>query len=631
MSKHGSHAAAPSHAANGSDWVPYGHADTFTGSNSQKRAMRSHQRRHSSNHHGRRHRHVVAKVVACVLVALVVALGACGYLLYRSATTVKSDATAVMSNLSTFETAAVSGDSASAATAANTISTKAADMKQETSSPLWKAASYVPVYGSDVSATCDLVDVLDDVAQNALLPVSEQLPGLSLSKLIGDDGSIDVATLQSLATVLSDVSPVLTRDSAAVDALPETHVSQITSIVSKVKSAFSTASSAAEKANQIAPYLSSMLGGDGQDRTYLIIAQGNSEIRATGGFPGSWGTMTVSDGHITLGDFTTIAGARPDTADQPSLTDEEVSLFGVGTQQSPGSANFNPDFPRSAEIMSEFWQTEKGQQVDGIIAIDPVFLQSMLGLVGGVTAPDGTTVDGTNAAKVLLSTVYWDIPVADQDAYFASVADSAFSQFFSNIGKVKLTSLASLISDSASDHRLQVWMRDASEESAIDAMGMSGALSTDETTPVVGVYVNDDTWAKMCWYLGIDTKVGSSVHNADGSYTYKVTTTLSNSFTKDIAASAPEYVYGYSPLKRSKTDMITHLYLYAPAGGSITDVQVSGGWNLAEGSITGFDVWSGIVQTEGGESTTVSYSVTTSTQATQTLSVRTTPDCEAGW
>lgn len=631
MSKGGRHVAVPSHAENGSDWVPYGHADTFTGSNSQKRAMGFYQRRHGFNHHGRRHRHVVAKIVTCVLIALVVALGVCGYMLYCSATTVRSDAAVVMSNLSTFETAVVSGDSASVATSANTISTRAADMKKEISSPLWKAASYIPVYGSDVSAACDLVDVLDDVAQNALLPVSEQLSGLSLSKLVGDDETIDVATLQGLVTVLGDISPVLVRDVAAVNALPKTQIPQVTTIISKARNVLDGADSIAEKANQIAPYLSTLLGGNGQTRTYLIVAQGNSEIRATGGFPGSWGTMTVSDGHISLGDFTTIAGARPAEADQPTLTDEELALFGAGVQQSPGNANVNPDFPRSAELMSEFWQTEKGQTVDGIVAIDPVFLQSMLGLVGGVTAPDGTTLDGTNAGKILLSDTYWNIPVAQQDAYFASIADSAFKKLFSNLGDVGIKKLATTITSSAADHRIQVWMADDAEESAMTKLGLSGALSTDPALPQLGVYVNDNTWAKICWYLGISTQIGEGTPNVDGSTTYQVTTTLSNKFTSDIAASAPAYVYGYNTDKCSKTDMISGVYLYAPAGGTISDVQVSGGWSMAEHSITGFDVWSGSVQTEGGASTTITYTVTTSPAATSALTVRTTPDCEAAW
>lgn len=46
--------------------------------------------------------------------------------------------------------------------------------------------------------------------------------------------------------------------------------------------------------------------------------------------------------------------------------------------------------------------------------IDPVFLQSLLGLMCGVTTEDGTVVDGTNAAEILLNKMYY-LPTAEQD------------------------------------------------------------------------------------------------------------------------------------------------------------------------------------------------------------------------
>ncbi|MDB1161905.1 DUF4012 domain-containing protein [Bifidobacterium catenulatum] len=43
---------------------------------------------------------------------------------------------------------------------------------------------------------------------------------------------------------------------------------------------------------------------------------------------------------------------------------------------------------------------------DGVIAIDPLFLQNMLAVTGGVTMPDGSVLDGTNTAQMLLNIVY---------------------------------------------------------------------------------------------------------------------------------------------------------------------------------------------------------------------------------
>ena len=46
--------------------------------------------------------------------------------------------------------------------------------------------------------------------------------------------------------------------------------------------------------------------GDGSDRMYLVAAQNSSEIRASGGFPGSVGTVRIENGVMSIGDFQTV-------------------------------------------------------------------------------------------------------------------------------------------------------------------------------------------------------------------------------------------------------------------------------------------------------------------------------------
>ena len=58
------------------------------------------------------------------------------------------------------------------------------------------------------------------------------------------------------------------------------------------------------------PLLKAFLGG-GSDRTYLLAAQNSTEIRASGGFPGSIGTITIVDGVLTIGDFNSVYDVLP--------------------------------------------------------------------------------------------------------------------------------------------------------------------------------------------------------------------------------------------------------------------------------------------------------------------------------
>ena len=285
-----------------------------------------------------------------------------------------------------------------------------------------------------------------------------------------------------------------------------------------------------------------------------------------------------------------------------------------------------PQFPRAAAAAAQSWLAFMGQAVNGVVAIDPVFLQSLLAVTGQSVDVGGVHVDGSNAAAVLMHDTYWNLPVEAQDAFFAGVAGSSFQAVFQGLGHADSGDLAKTFMDGALARNFQVWMADEAQEAAIDALGFSGGLEDDPAKPVLGTYTNDYTWSKMDWYLDMRTSVGEGTKNPDGSTSYPVTTTVTNAMTEAEAASAPYYVYGGNPDKRSQGDMLTHLYLMAPAGGSISNVQGTGGvFSAAQHTVYGFDEWTCALQENPGETTTVTYTVTTSPQATEPLAVDRTP------
>ena len=152
-----------------------------------------------------------------------------------------------------------------------------------------------------------LGDVAVDLTENALTPFSHAAEGVQLSSLFADS-KVDVDALETLADSVSDVASVVYESSDTLNSLPEAHISKVSEEIDKVKSPLSEASDLLSEVEVILPYLPQMLGSDGQTRNYLLVAQNNSEIRATGGFPGSWMLITVTNGTITLGDAETLQG-----------------------------------------------------------------------------------------------------------------------------------------------------------------------------------------------------------------------------------------------------------------------------------------------------------------------------------
>ncbi len=568
------------------------------------------------------------QILLIVLAVLVIVGGTCGFFMYEDLKAIKSEAQNAKQELAVYKDALMNGKSDELSSSAASLAQSTQTMADRLSSPLWTAAEIVPVYGQDVRQGRELVSVANDFMHNGLLPFSNDLNGVSIKSLVKDGGQVDIPILQKVVNAVLAIKVPLTDTIHKIQSLEPFHIQKINDVLEGAQSMLSQASDLLDEADDVLPQLPVMLGADGQTKTYLVVALNNVETRSSGGFPGAWGTMTVTDGKIALnGDFASLQNARQDAGTGFTPTDEESAAFDMGSAAfNPGSAMMTPQFPRAAEAAAQSWLAFKNQAVNGVVAVDPVFLQSLLAVTGQSVDVNGIHVDGSNAATVLMHDTYWNIPVDAQDAFFSGVAGASFQAIFAGLGHADSGDLAKTILDGALTRNFQVWMADPDQEAAIDALGFSGKLEADPAKPVLGTYTNDYTWSKMDWYLNMNTQVGEGVKNADGSTSYPVTTTVTNAMTPEEAAAAPLYVYGGNPDKRSQGDMLTHLYLLAPAGGYISDIQGQGGvFSVAQHSVYGYDEWTCSLQENPQETTTITYTVTTSPEATQPLTVSRTP------
>lgn len=593
--------------------------------------------RHRHRKGERKKRHTGA-IVAAVVVVLLVALGASGFMLLNSAKTVKGEAKEAVEIVGSLKDKVTSGDFSTLPDDAKKIDELCDSMKAETSSPLWTAASFIPVYGSDINAARTMIDALSDVSSNALVPMADNLSQATPGKLF-QDGMINVSALQAVADSLSSSSKVFKSANEKIQGIGDTHISQVTELVDKAKDGFATLNGAVDAAEKVAPVLPQMLGANGQTRHYLVLAMSNVEIRACGGFPGSRGVMSVTDGKLELGDFVKVDMMKEPLSPLP-ITDEEANLFTTGwgltgfntLGYTMGDVTMTPDYPRAAQLASDMQKAIVGDDIDGVFAVDPVFLQYMLGIVGGTQLPDGTVVDGSNAAKVLLHDIYWNYPVEEQDAIFAAVAGSAFNKIVGELGSSDITKIAAAIEKGASEGRILMYSRNDDEEKAAKALGISGALQTDTSeAPILGVYVNNYSYSKMDWFLDKRVTIDSSVENADGSTTYRVTTSLKNTMTPQEKAEMPGYFQGHNGISQDIDDEVLRLYLYAPAGGSISDIKTSGSGSIEMNEAThdGLKVAWGGVHMLLGQDIKVEYTVTTSKDSGhKELKVRTTPTAQ---
>lgn len=574
---------------------------------------------------------IIGLVVGLVILAIVAFGGTTGFFLYKDAKNLQAQAGTLMSEVSSMKDYLKNGEGEQLNATAGTVAEQIASMRDTVNGPAWTIASFIPVYGDDIKLVRGMMEQADILAQDAMLPACAQLEDFKLGNLL-TDGAVNIEMLKGLITTIQDVEPVVVSSIDAIDALPEPHIGKIKALMDKVTGPMDTAKGVLKQVNGILPILPQMLGADGP-RNYLITAENNSEIRACGGFIGSLGVMNVDNGKISLGDFEGTLRSSNGPKPQIPITDEEMTLFQPYEPTMnfiSGDAYFTPDFPAGASKVSTLWSLEHGgQHIDGVVALDPVFLQYLLQLCGGVTAADGTVVDGSNAANELLSGSYWRYPEGGdaQDAVFASVASGAFNQLLGGLGEVGFTNLFKVIKRGGDEGRLLMWMANEAEENAVVQMGFGGTLNADPTKPQTGVFVNNYSYSKLDWYLNLDAVKGEGVKNADGTVSYPMTVTLTNEMSAADAAALPAYIAAHNGTADAPTQQMLRTLLYAPAGGTITDVVTSSG-SMKEATHNGLQVFYQDVRLMPGESFQVTYTVTVSAEAAEELDVRVTPTAQ---
>ena len=580
---------------------------------------------------GRKRLYIIIGVVAVLLIALVAA----AFAAVGSAKEMKSQATQVLQDVKSIQTAIGENDYAVAAQSAQQASELTGSIAGELSSPLWMVASIIPVYGQDISGMRDLMTALDDAFDEGLVPLTKTLEANPPDSLISADRRINVAAVTQLLDAVQDAAPSMQKCADVAESLPEMHIEQLKSVVDPAKEKLTTINATFQKAAALAPVAGPVLGANG-NRTYLIVAQNSAELRSSGGFPGSMGTLEIRDGEIILNDFAKVYDVLTDTnPSSVSITDEEYALFGAASMDCPRDAGIDPDFTRVASIWAASYEERNAAHLDGVISITPSVVQDILAIVGPVTLSDGTELTGSNATKVLQSDIYWKYLAegadpdgtggAVTDALFAQAAHETFNKLFSNLNADTLIKFASCMAKDMEDRTVMFWLTDEGDQAILASLDCSGALNDDPMRPELGVFFSLWVGSKMGWYVDIDNQVLESKKNADGSYTYKMQTTFTDTVSSEEIVAGGEYIIG-DIYDYEYGILYPCLYIYAPAGGSISNLESNSSVAFEEARHDGlqaFKAWRTVLRPD--QPIVCTYTVTTAPNASQEMKSVCTP------
>ncbi|WP_172146166.1 DUF4012 domain-containing protein [Bifidobacterium panos] len=569
--------------------------------------------------------------IFAVLLALGVALGMVGYRFYRQAMEVKTHETAAFESVKKAKDITKTLDSTSLDEALPSMKEHTAKAREITHGDLWNIMAKLPKYGDDIRTVQGMTEVMDDLATKTLPSLSGSLNTLMSSKLSDGEGQVNMQPIYDIQKTFDNTNTQIQQEYEKLKDLTTPHINKVKQAYEQGLEQFSGLAEKLNQNNKLLQILPQFMGNDGQ-RTYLIMANTTSETRSIGGLIGSLGSMTTDNGKVQVGDF------HPNTEFLPTTigTDSEHAVF-----DEPLAFSFDirdqsaiVDYETVAKNLTSFWQGSKySSNVDGVMAIDPVFIQELVKMTGDVQVPNGPLLTGDNTAEFLLNGIYKDVYIANQDWYFEYVASHVMNALFENLDVKKLMQLSDITTPMAEGRHLYFTSFHEDENQSFKDMGLSKGAPSSEENPEVGVYLNQQNASKLDWYLHRNTTVTRTSCNEDGSQTYHVSFTMQNDLPDEDYANLSWYVVGGNGQAAAgvRGQATEKMLFYAPAGGSIANFQVSGSGKGSVPQATtmdGRDMYSALAYIGKGQNLTYEFDVTTSPKATTDLKFDQTP---MGW
>jgi hypothetical protein len=501
------------------------------------------------------------------------------------------------------------GDRKKAAVTLRSLQEHAAAARAGTHGPHWSVARVLPWLGPNVGAVQTVSEVIDGLATGALPALMDATSLVDPTTLAPVKGRVDLAPLVKAAPQVlaadAEVQDAVGRiEGVKTDGLHPAVAGPLGDLRTQVGKVALTTATAARAIRLLPP----MLGADGP-RNYLVLVQNNAEQRATGGVP-TLIQVRADDGAVTVVQ-TRSAGGNLGNLATPilPLTAQETALFGPGLGIYMADVTFTPDFPRSGELARAIWRRQVGENLDGVLSIDPGALAEVLGATGPVRLDTGQRLTARNATQVLMNSVYLNIlDPTMQDQFFSATAASVFQAMISGQGEP--AKVVDALARSAREGRLMVWSAHKEEQALLSGTVLSGELlGVDGDSPVIGVYFNDGTQSKIGYYLRTDVAARSTQCHPDGSQAVSVTVTLTSTAPAN-AASLPPYIASGNVIP--KGEVRTNVLLYAPSGGRVDDVRVSPGrQGVFSQTHNGLAVVGRTVQLKPGERVVIRYNVRT--------------------
>jgi hypothetical protein len=432
---------------------------------------------------------------------------------------------------------------------------------------------------------------------------------------INNTGRPTVEIFNDLTTELNDAKSNVSDASEKINSVDINNLpSQNRVNFVQLKDQLTNATSAINNFSSVFSILKAMLIGD---KSLLILFENNNELRAGGGFIGTFGLFKVKDGSISKTNVSSVYdldGQLKDNIKPPK------PILNVSERWFLRDSNWFADFPQTAKKVSDFYEREGGETPDLVVAITPNLIIDWLKIVGPVAMPKyGVVLTSDNFIEQtqVKSTLSNNLPTNAPKQILADLV-TVLLQKISALDKSQIPAIVQSLQFNLNNKQIVIYSRDAQLEQNLKDFNWAGNLISSDRD-YLSIVSSNLGGTKTDLFVDQQISLNSTI-GSDGTVTNELTITRVNKMPKLLATANLSYIRVLVPHGSKLLSNIGFDYknLEYPDGAnykvdddaynwekdSVVD-SVSGTVIGAEGSKTFFGNW---LNLEGGQTKVIKIS-----------------------
>jgi hypothetical protein len=344
-------------------------------------------------------------------------------------------------------------------------------------------ACWMPLYGGDIAQVNSLLQLAHHLIASATGADA------ALSPLLDAASNEEELSVTQAVQMLSSAAPQLDQARAELTVAKEARglirADRLSPRIRQIlESKIDPGMAAMDDGLMLASRLPALLGaGPNGPQTYLLLAQNEDELRATGGFITAVGKIVVAHGQVV--DLSFQNSPDLDNWSMPyPMAPWQLSQYMNSSVLVLRDANWSPDFPTTALYVKQLYAYKYQNSVDGVVAFDQQMLVLLLSHLGPVTLEGASyPITAENVTAYMRGA---KVRPTDQ----AVPADWTYKSFVGSLAKAVLNEILSrdasqwldlsgVALDGLQQRHLVLQLDDRDAEAVLAEHGWNGVFSSD--------------------------------------------------------------------------------------------------------------------------------------------------------